>query len=123
MKLVVFGLLHRLHHLPLLPGLPQVLLSASVDAEDILCLLLLGLLPALLYLLQVGLVPAQLLPTLRLLAPPAVLLLGSALPQVLLLLVVGLLDAVADVGEDFPLLDLLTLDQALQLLLLLHVEL
>lgn len=122
-EVIVFGLLHRLHHPPLLPGLPQVLLSASVDAKDILGLLLLGLLPPLLYLLQVGLVPAQLLPALHLLAPPAVLLLGAALPQVFLLLPIGLLDAVADVGEDLPLLHFLALDQALQLLLFLHVEL
>lgn len=123
MELVVLGLLHRLHHPPLLPGLSQVLLSPSVDAEDILALLLLRLLPPLLYLLQVRLVPAQLLPALQLVALPAVLLLGAALPQVFLLLLVGLLYAIVEVGEDLPLLQLLPLDETLQLLLLLHVEL
>lgn len=109
MDLIILCLLHRLHHHPLLTCLAQVLLGPAVDAEYVIMLSLLGLLPTLRNLLQIGLIPAQLLPGLYLISPPAILLLGVALPQVLLLLLIGLGQSIADVGIDLPFLHLLLL--------------
>lgn len=83
--------------------------------------LLLNLASTFFYLIKVGLEASQSFLALHLLPSSSVLLLGVALPEVVLFFAICCIEAIADIGADLPLSEFSTLEKTLNLLLFLDV--